>query len=99
MPLGLMTGMAYEEHDTRLSPGDTLLLHSDGLAEAHDADREMFGFPRLQRLVAHHREAETMIDGLLAELDRFTSCEHDDDVTLLTLTRTTIPESAAGIRT
>jgi serine phosphatase RsbU (regulator of sigma subunit) len=43
MPLGLMPGMVYEEHDTRLAPGDTLLLHSDGLAEAHNADREMFG--------------------------------------------------------
>jgi Stage II sporulation protein E (SpoIIE) len=83
MPLGLMSGMVYEEHDTRLAPGDTLLLHSDGLAEAHNEDGEMFGFPRLQRLVAHHR-AETMIAGLLAELDRFISCELDDDITLLT---------------
>jgi serine phosphatase RsbU (regulator of sigma subunit) len=97
MPLGLMPGMVYEEHDTCLAPGDTLLLHSDGLAEAHDADGEMFGFPRLQRLVAHHRAAETMIADLLAELDRFTSCEQDDDITLLTLTRTTIPQTAADI--
>ena len=59
----------------------------------------MFGFPRLQRLVAHHGEAETMIAALLAELDRFTSCEHDDDITLLTLTRTTIPQTAADILT
>jgi Stage II sporulation protein E (SpoIIE) len=36
MPLGLMPHMVYEEHDTRLAPGDTLLLHSDGLAEAHN---------------------------------------------------------------
>jgi serine phosphatase RsbU (regulator of sigma subunit) len=99
MPLGLMPGMVYEEHDTCLAPGDTLLLHSDGLAEAHDADREMFGFPRLQRLVAHHRAAETMIAALLAELDRFTSCEYDDDITLLTLTRTTIPQTAADVPT
>jgi serine phosphatase RsbU (regulator of sigma subunit) len=91
MPLGLMSGMVYEEHDTRLAPGDTLLLHSDGLAEAHNEDGEMFGFPRLQRLVAHHQAGEPLIASLLAELDQFISCEHDDDITLLTLTRATTP--------
>jgi serine phosphatase RsbU (regulator of sigma subunit) len=91
MPLGLMPDMVYEEHDTRLAPGDMLLLHSDGLAEAHNADREMFGFPRLRQLVAHHRAGETMIASLLLELDGFMSGEHDDDITLLTLTRATTP--------
>ena len=36
MPLGLMTGMKYEERETLLAPGDSLLLHSDGIVEAHD---------------------------------------------------------------
>jgi serine phosphatase RsbU (regulator of sigma subunit) len=68
-----------------------LLLHSDGLAEAHNTDREMFGFPRLRRLVAHHQAGETMIASLLLELDGFMSGERDDDITLLTLTRATTP--------
>ena len=37
MPLGLMPGMAYEEKETTLAPGDSVLLHSDGVVEAHDA--------------------------------------------------------------
>ena len=37
MPLGLMPGMAYEEKEAVLAPGDTVLLHSDGIVEAHDA--------------------------------------------------------------
>ena len=36
MPLGLMTGMTYEEKETTLEPGDSVLLHSDGVVEAHD---------------------------------------------------------------
>ena len=43
-----MPGMAYEEKETVLAPGDSLLLHSDGVVEAHDPAGEMFGFPRLQ---------------------------------------------------
>jgi hypothetical protein len=46
MPLGLMPGMPYEEMTFQFEPGDCALLHSDGLAEAHAPDREMFGFPR-----------------------------------------------------
>ena len=36
MPLGLMPGMSYEEKEATLQPGDSVLLHSDGVLEAHD---------------------------------------------------------------
>ena len=45
MPLGLMPDMQYEESEVQLTPGDTVLFQSDGLAEAHNSKREMFGFP------------------------------------------------------
>ena len=57
MPLGLMTGMSYEEKEIDLAPGDSVLLHSDGIVEAHDPDRVMFGFPRLMQTVADSRRA------------------------------------------
>ena len=47
MPLGLMPGMNYEETEAVLEPGATLLLYSDGVTEAHDPTREMFGSQRL----------------------------------------------------
>jgi serine phosphatase RsbU (regulator of sigma subunit) len=89
MPLGLMPEMSYEEQTARLHPGECLLLHSDGLAEAHNSDREMFGFPRLADLVAPHRSAEELIDACMAEFVRFTGAgaEQEDDITLVTLER------------
>ncbi len=45
MPLGLMTGMVYEEKETVLEPGDSLLLHSDGVVEAHDPRRRDVRLP------------------------------------------------------
>ena len=47
MPLGLMPGMGYEEKETSLQAGESVLFYSDGLVEAHDPKGEMFGFPRL----------------------------------------------------
>jgi serine phosphatase RsbU (regulator of sigma subunit)/anti-sigma regulatory factor (Ser/Thr protein kinase) len=90
MPLGLMPGMQYEEQETRLEPGDTVLFYSDGLVEAHNAQREMFSFPRLRQLVAHDSStADEVVDFLLEQLAAFTGpdWEQEDDITLVTLRR------------
>jgi PAS domain S-box-containing protein len=89
MPLGLMPDMSYEQKEITLKPGESVLLYSDGLVEAHDPRREMFGFPRLQGFVGAHPGGATLIDFLLAELERFTGeeWEQEDDIALLTLQR------------
>ncbi|HEV2091635.1 MAG TPA: GAF domain-containing SpoIIE family protein phosphatase [Rubrobacter sp.] len=90
MPLGLMPGMGYEEKEMVLERGESVLFYSDGLVEAHDSGREMFGFPRLQGLVGAHRSGgSSLISFLLAELARFTGegWEQEDDITLVTLDR------------
>jgi PAS domain S-box-containing protein len=89
MPLGLMPGMSYEQKEITLKPGESVLLYSDGLVEAHDPRREMFGTPRLKGLVGTHPGGAALIDSLLAELEQFTGeqWEQEDDITLLTLQR------------
>ncbi len=90
MPLGLMPGMGYEEKEIVLQKGESVLFYSDGLVEAHDRRREMFGFPRLQGLVGAHRSGgSALISFLLSELARFTGegWEQEDDITLVTLDR------------
>ena len=89
MPLGLMTGMTYEQKEITLQPGESVLLYSDGLAEAHSPHHEMFGFPRIESFVGAHSEGAKLIDSLLAELERFAGedWEQEDDITLLTLHR------------
>src|SRR5918999_393482 len=90
MPLGLLPGMSYEEKEIILQRGDTVLFYSDGLVEAHDPQRDMFGFPRLQGLVGAHRsDGPSLVNFLLSELGRFTgeAWEQEDDITLVTLDR------------
>ena len=72
MPLGLMPGMSYEEKQTILEAGEAALFYSDGLVEAHNPEGEMFGFPRLQALVAKHDEGEGLVDFSMEELYFFT---------------------------
>jgi serine phosphatase RsbU (regulator of sigma subunit)/predicted ester cyclase len=90
MPLGLMPEMSYEENETVLDAGDSVLFYSDGLVEAHDPQRhQMFGFPRLRALVAGNAEKRSFVTLLIAELYSFTGeeWEQEDDITLLTLRR------------
>jgi serine phosphatase RsbU (regulator of sigma subunit) len=84
-----MPGTGYEEKEAVLEAGDSTLFYSDGLVEAHDPQREMFGFPRLRRLVAEHAEESSLVDFLMDELRSFTGkgWEQEDDITLLTLQR------------
>ncbi|TCO17288.1 serine phosphatase RsbU (regulator of sigma subunit) [Kribbella steppae] len=89
MPLGLMTGMKYEERETLLAPGDSLLLHSDGIVEAHDPQGQMFGFPRLKEAVARYPGGGELIDLVLADLHDHTGsdAEQEDDITMVVLQR------------
>jgi serine phosphatase RsbU (regulator of sigma subunit) len=71
MPLGLMSGMGYEEKEIVLDAGEVALFYSDGLVEAHDPKGEMFGFPRLRALIAEHAEERSLGDFLLEDLYSF----------------------------
>jgi serine phosphatase RsbU (regulator of sigma subunit)/anti-sigma regulatory factor (Ser/Thr protein kinase) len=98
MPLGLMPGMAYEEKEAVLEPGDSVLLHSDGVVEAHDPDRDMFGFPRLKQTMAGSPGGQELIDRVIAELEAFTGpgAEQEDDITMVTLQRSAGAAIVAG---
>jgi len=87
MPLGLMPDMTYEETEVQLQRGQQILLHSDGIAEAHAPDHEMFGFPRLRGLMAADPGGPRLIERLLVEFERFTGAgwEQEDDITLVSL--------------
>jgi serine phosphatase RsbU (regulator of sigma subunit)/predicted ester cyclase len=89
IPLGLMPGMGYEQKELVLEGGEAALFYSDGLVEAHDPEGGMFGFPRLQALVAEHGEENLLEERLLEELYSFVGegWEQEDDITLLTLRR------------
>ncbi len=95
MPLGLMPGMEYEEIETTLLPGESILLYSDGLVEAHNPERDMFGFPRLIALLGVYNNEVSVIDYLRTELATFTEegWEQEDDITLVTLQRAPVHSS------
>ncbi|RLT39976.1 MAG: GAF domain-containing protein [Chloroflexi bacterium] len=97
MPLGLLPGMSYEEKETTLTPGDTLLLYSDGLVEAHDRQRGMYGFPKLRQELSEFTGGD-LVAYLLTTLHDFVgpAWEQEDDVTLVTVRYEGAPQPQGG---
>jgi PAS domain S-box-containing protein len=93
LPLGTMRGgKAYTELRHTLAPGDTLVLISDGIVEAMNAARDLYGFERLAARVSHAPRplseggstAQHIRDWILADVSAFAgTAEQQDDITLV----------------
>jgi phosphoserine phosphatase RsbU/P len=51
-PLGLVENVVYQPDTVTLSPGDRLLIVTDGFTEAHDADNAVFGEARVEAFLS-----------------------------------------------
>lgn len=81
LPLGITAEATYSESTFHLNPGDRLTFLSDGVVEATNANRELFGFERTQAI-------STQTAGEIAEAaKRF---GQQDDISVLAITR--VPE-------
>jgi anti-sigma regulatory factor (Ser/Thr protein kinase) len=98
MPLGLMPGMAYDEKRYEMASGEVMVLTSDGITEAHNAEGEMYGFPRLMSRVARKPSDGDLVSALVSELESFTGkdTEQEDDITLVVVRRTTSAQDSAS---
>lgn len=86
IPLGILSGAAYEEGEVAIGPGDALLLFSDGITEALDPKGRQFGDERLYELWRQHGSVPPgeAIGLVLEEVVRFRGpATQSDDMTLV----------------
>ena len=88
MPVALIAGNPWEEEETRLAEGDTLLLFSDGLVELRDGAGEDFGAERAAGVLRRGGSPAEIAQTLLHEIEDFHDLERlDDDLSLIVLQR------------
>ncbi|WP_030775784.1 PP2C family protein-serine/threonine phosphatase [Streptomyces sp. NRRL S-920] len=80
VPLGAARGVAYEQAEEQLLPGDLLLLHTDGLVPRHDRDAAT---DLLLSLAPRLTEARTARDGVRTLVEEFGEAAREDDACLL----------------
>lgn len=86
--LGLEIETRYQEVETCVHPGDMVLLISDGVVEATDCRKDMFGFERLEAelAVAPMADAQSMLEHLNTCIASFVQgAEPYDDVTIVVI--------------
>ncbi len=89
LPLGLSSGVVYDELSFRLQENETLTLYTDGIIEARNAKGELFGFERLATMLATRPEVGKIVDA--AEV-----FGQEDDITALSITRHSAAEPKAA---
>jgi sigma-B regulation protein RsbU (phosphoserine phosphatase) len=87
LPLGISSDETYDGATHEFVPGDQLVLYTDGITEAHDSKGQMFGLPRLDKVLENCSVGATdLLRAVLDELDIFTAGQPaHDDRTLLVL--------------
>ena len=90
VPLGVFGDENWEQGCVQLAPGDVLVLYTDGIIEAENAQGEFLGMEQLLDSVRTNmgRSAREIQDGILADLHRFAGdTPQSDDIALVVLTR------------
>ncbi len=85
LPLGMTDAPEFSVIRFTLAPGDRLMLLSDGVAEATDSDGHLFGFERVQALLAETSNAAQVANAA----QRF---GQEDDISVISVTRTAVLE-------
>jgi sigma-B regulation protein RsbU (phosphoserine phosphatase) len=86
--LGVATGMEYQVQKISLSPGDILVLCTDGVTDAEGAGGERFGLERLSSAVASsaHLSSQEILDRIVREVLAFSAQrEQFDDITAMVI--------------
>lgn len=96
--LGIVPQPQFEQHSLTMAPGDVLLLYTDGVTEAMNLERELFGDERLAAVLRahHHRSPQEIIGAVLTAVTAFAGGQSQaDDITMVVIKRTPPPGSPA----
>lgn len=87
IPLAFLPGQEFEELSTQLYPGDLLFLYTDGLVELENPQLELFGYPRIEDILANDfSSCQEIQDKFLSECTRFRKDRlPSDDLTMMFL--------------
>jgi DNA-binding NarL/FixJ family response regulator len=92
MALGVSAEAVWQQKIIKFSPGDTLVLYTDGITEAHNHFGMLFGEQRLLDVIRSKMgyRPQDIQEAILAEVDKFVrGTPMQDDVTLMVMTRKT----------
>ncbi|MBM3240106.1 response regulator [Candidatus Poribacteria bacterium] len=88
LALGLASDYNYQNHESKLEKGDTILLYTDGLSDIANRNGETFGLDHLKAIVADNLKLPniTLIQTIINAINKFTGdAPSPDDITVLAI--------------
>jgi len=88
LPLGVFEDVNYGMQETVLEPGSTLFLYTDGLTEARNGERKLFGLKRLEEVLGGDcpKEPRELIECVTRRVHEFVGdAQQSDDLTMLAI--------------
>ena len=84
-PLGILPGREYRDTEVQLEAGDRLVLYTDGLTEAMNAQEQEFSEARLVEMGKRNRalSATELLEGIMKEVSGYSGGSFQDDFTLV----------------
>ena len=86
LPLGVSEMADYQKFDKKITPGQIIMMGTDGIWESQSPQGEMFGKERFKEIIRNNagRPAKDIIQAVIEEVDHFCHpLEKVDDVTLV----------------
>ena len=92
LPLGILSGYTYTPQTTTLYRGDMLFLYTDGLSEAENQDKALYGEKRMLDEISrietsidvNEQTAKHLVDSMLESVTNFVAgADQSDDLTML----------------
>jgi len=85
-PLGILEDVEYLDTRMTLKAGDTVVFYTDGIVEAMNASKELYGFERLEAVIENSTDlsAQALLDKILEQVNTFAAgADQHDDITVI----------------
>jgi sigma-B regulation protein RsbU (phosphoserine phosphatase) len=88
LPIGVFDDVKYGMTETYMQPGSTLFLYTDGLTEAKNSERKLFGIQRVEEVLATctNKHSQALLESISEAVHGFVGdAEQSDDLTMLAI--------------
>ena len=86
----------YKQAERKLEPGDRIVLYTDGVTEAHDANKNLYGEDRLEAVIERTKDetGDQVVEAIVDDVNEYAKgVPQFDDITMIVLT---IKEKTGG---
>ena len=84
--VGVIDSSTYTDTEITLEKGSKLFLYTDGVTEAENAEKELYGDEKLQKVLSDNASSDvrTIVDVIVTSIaDHVQEAEASDDLTIL----------------